>query len=168
MEHESFADPQVAKLMNQTIIAIKVDREELPDVDNIYMTAATSMGESGGWPLNVFVTPDLKPFFAGTYFPKERWMDTIKKISYNWKTNRKMITDSADMLHKHLDSNLSQMFKSLGDVTMDTSLFAVAFKSSLDNWEQKYGGFGGAPKFPPSMQLQVLMYCLLALDSLKR
>eukprot|EP01087_Luapelamoeba_hula_P015442 TRINITY_DN4614_c0_g1_i3.p1 TRINITY_DN4614_c0_g1~~TRINITY_DN4614_c0_g1_i3.p1 ORF type:complete len:435 (-),score=74.86 TRINITY_DN4614_c0_g1_i3:715-2019(-) len=156
MEHESFEDAEVARVMNENIIAIKVDREELPDVDKIYMTAAQTMGENGGWPLNVFVTPNLHPFFAGTYFPRKAWLETVVKLADAWKNQRPQVLELATKLHKRL-SGENSVFKTMGALEISPSIFANAYKSSVSNEETEYGGFSYAPKFPPSMQIQTLL-----------
>src|SRR6185295_17027342 len=115
MEHESFSNPEIARVMNENVVAIKVDREERPDVDKIYMTAVTSMTGQGGWPLNVFLTPDLKPFYGGTYFPPEDrwgrigWPELIKKVGLSWRDadERKKILESAQGLTDHITGFLS-------------------------------------------------------------
>jgi uncharacterized protein YyaL (SSP411 family) len=96
MEHESFEDPQVAELMNLNFICIKVDREERPDIDHIYMDALHQMGLSGGWPLNVFLMPDQKPFYGGTYFPKANWIQLLGSIQSAFYNHKKELQKSAD------------------------------------------------------------------------
>jgi uncharacterized protein YyaL (SSP411 family) len=104
MEHESFEDPEVARLMNEVFVSIKVDREERPDLDNIYMTVCQMMTGSGGWPLTIIMTPDKKPFFAGTYFPKESrygrigMLDLIPRIKEIWVTKHDEVLKSADQI----------------------------------------------------------------------
>jgi uncharacterized protein YyaL (SSP411 family) len=156
MERESFEDEQVAQMMNDNFISIKIDREELPDVDTIYMSAAQSMGVSGGWPLNVFVTPDLKPFFAGTYFPKDHFLHVMKNLAGAWKSNRGKLLRVADELHNHLNANSTRLFGK-GKIPLDENLFRQVFKESLDDFDEQYGGFGRAPKFPPSMHIMMLL-----------
>jgi hypothetical protein len=156
MERESFEDEQVAQLMNDNFIAIKIDREELPDVDTIYMTAAQSMGVSGGWPLNVFVTPDLKPFFAGTYFAKEHFMHILRSLAGAWRLNRSKLIRVANELHGHLNANATRLFGK-GEVPLDENLFRKVYKDSIDEFDEEYGGFSAAPKFPPSMHIMLLL-----------
>jgi uncharacterized protein YyaL (SSP411 family) len=156
MERESFEDEQVAQLMNDNFISIKIDREELPDVDTIYMSAAQSMGVSGGWPLNVFVTPELKPFFAGTYFPKDHFMHILRNLAGAWKMNRSKLLRVADELNTHLNDNSTRLFGK-GQIPLDEDLFRRVFKESLEEFDELYGGFGGAPKFPPSMHIMMLL-----------
>lgn len=108
MEHESFEDPEVAKLMNEHFVSIKVDREEPPDVDNIYMTVCQAMSGSGGWPLTIVMTPEKRPFFAGTYFPKESrfgragMLDLIPKLAEAWRTRRDELLANAERATSYL------------------------------------------------------------------
>ena len=131
MEKESFSDPKIAEIMNKSFICIKVDREERPDLDMIYMTAVSAMTGSGGWPLNVFLTPDLKPFFGGTYFPPEpkpglnSWPDLLNIISEAWNDSgrRKKLIVSADELTRMLENHLSKSSKGvLQDASLDPGL----------------------------------------------
>src|SRR5882672_7297240 len=123
MEHESYEDPKVAGLMNQYLVNIKVDREERPDVDKIYMTAVSAMTGSGGWPLNVFLTPDLKPFFGGTYFPPEAkwgypgWKEVLQQIGESWEKpmEREKILSSGESIVEALKSYISTE-RSSGDL----------------------------------------------------
>ena len=102
MEHESFSDPEVAELLNRSFISIKVDREERPDIDQVYMTVTQAITGSGGWPMTILMTPDKEPFYAGTYFPKEaRWgrpglMQLLPQIADVWQNNRQKVLSSAD------------------------------------------------------------------------
>ncbi len=105
MEHESFSDEEVAGFMNDNFVCIKVDREERPDVDRIYMDAAQLINGQGGWPLNAFALPDGKPFFAGTYFNKTRWMDILTKISDLYKNDYEKVVGYADHLTKGIRAN---------------------------------------------------------------
>ena len=110
MEHESFSDEEVAQLLNKHFIAIKVDREERPDIDDVYMTVTQALTGSGGWPMTILMTPDKKPFYAGTYFPKhQRWgrpglMELLPKIAEAWKNDRqKVLTTSVNQVLKHMN-----------------------------------------------------------------
>ncbi|MFQ5710009.1 MAG: thioredoxin domain-containing protein, partial [bacterium] len=150
MEHESFEDPEVARLMNQTFVSIKVDREERPDIDNIYMSVCQAMTGSGGWPLTIIMTPDKKPFFAGTYFPKtSRYqriglMDLIPRIADLWKNQRDKLLQSADQITAFLQKNSSY---APGDA-LNESVLNTAFHQLASRFDDTYGGFGSAPKFP--------------------
>lgn len=154
MEEESFSNPEIAKIMNETVVAIKVDREERPDVDHVYMQAVMAMTGSGGWPLNAFLTQDLKPFYGGTYFPPEdRWgrpgfVTVLKEIADKWKTDREKILISSEELTKalraHMESRTAET-KSLDERTLKT-----AYHELGSRFDQEKGGFGSAPKFPQS------------------
>ena len=110
MEHESFEDPEVARLLNETFVAIKVDREERPDIDQVYMTVCQMLTGSGGWPLTILMTPDKKPFFAGTYFPKHGrfnrpgMMELVPRVGELWRTKRAELLNSASEIVGHLES----------------------------------------------------------------
>jgi len=154
MENESFADPNVAELMNKHFICIKVDREERPDLDKIYITAVTSLTGSAGWPLNVFLTPDRKPFFGGTYFPPQprfglvAWPDLVNLIAEAWndpEKNQKIIV-SADSITHTLESHLTR--QSAGGVSPDAELLETAYQHFALSFDKNRGGFGPPPKFP--------------------
>ena len=173
MEHESFEDEEVAKLMNETFISIKVDREERPDIDNIYMAVCQLMSKAGcGWPLNVIMTPDKKPFFAGTYIPKESrygrmgMMEFIPKVKGLWESDRENVLQSADAvtdaLKKATDVSQNTQGKDLSTKTLDT-----AYNQLLRNFDETNGGFGTRPKFPtPHNHLFLLRYWKRTADPL--
>ncbi|MGH7884110.1 MAG: thioredoxin domain-containing protein [Thermodesulfobacteriota bacterium] len=163
MEHESFEDTEVAKLMNQTFIPIKVDREERPDIDNLYMTVCHILSEGNcGWPLNIIMTPDKKPFFAATYIPKESrfgrlgMIEMVPKIKEVWKNKREEILNSAESitiaLKKAGDS--SQIIESFN---LDDKTLLLAYNQLLSRFDKDSGGFGSAPKFPSPHQLLFLL-----------
>src|SRR5258708_4495073 len=153
MELESYEDPVVAALMNKYLINIKVDREERPDVDKIYMTAVSSMTGQGGWPLNVFLTPDLKPIYGGTYYPPESkwgqpaWKDVVAQIGQSWKDpeHRKKMLDAAssitESLRKYTETTLAPQENNVSALTKQ-------FTSLKATYDTERGGFGSAPKFP--------------------
>ncbi len=161
MERESFEDKNVAKYLNEHFVSIKVDREERPDVDKIYMTFVQSTTGSGGWPLNVFLTPDLKPFFGGTYFPPEArygrpsFLQLLQQIAGLWAERKTEIVASADELHARLELLTARDASENLPLTPSTLEHAAAmFQESYDTAN---GGFGGAPKFPqPSIPALVL------------
>jgi uncharacterized protein YyaL (SSP411 family) len=159
MEKESFEDEQVAKLMNDSFISIKIDREERPDIDGIYMSVCQMMTGSGGWPLTIIMTPDKKPFFAGTYFPKHNrfnrigMLELVPKIFEVWKSDREKINKSAN----EIISSLSQTNKSNNDVKIDESIFEKAFSEFDRIYDDQWGGFGNAPKFPSPHNLMFLL-----------
>jgi uncharacterized protein len=159
MERESFEDIEIAKLLNDTFINIKVDREERPDIDKIYMAVCTALTGSGGWPLTIIMTPDKKPFFAGTYFPKEHYyrrpgmMDIIPQIDKLWKTKRNDLVASAD----HITSTIFRIpDKKTGD-TLDLEILKKAFALFLSSFDDAHGGFNDHPKFPSPHNLTFLL-----------
>jgi len=157
MERESFMDPEVAKLMNDNFVSIKIDREERPDIDQVYMNAAQLINGSGGWPLNAFALPDGKPFFAGTYFPTDQWKNILKQISDVYKNEPKKLTDYADSLTK----NIRQ--KDVINVASKTDLtFSIeTYQGLWENWngivDIKKGGFNRSPKFPLPVAWEFLL-----------
>jgi uncharacterized protein len=162
MERESFEDEKVAALLNRDFVSIKVDREERPDVDKIYMTFVQSTIGSGGWPLNVFLTPDRRPFFGGTYFPPDNrhgrssFSQLLEQIAGIWRERRDEVLASAEEIHARLElASTSEAADST--LTVDTLLRAGGnFKEAYD---PRHGGFGGAPKFPqPGIPSFLLRY----------
>jgi uncharacterized protein len=161
MERESFEDADVARLMNDTFVSIKVDREERPDLDHVYMQVCQAMTGSGGWPLTVLLTPDRKPFFAGTYFPKTSrygrigMMDLIPRIRSAWQDDRTSLVTSANRIVSAMDdSGKSQSGSGITDNDQDR-----AFRDLQRQFDSRFGGFSGAPKFPmPSQILFLLRY----------
>ena len=165
MEKESFTDQAIADIMNKNFICIKVDREERPDLDRIYISAVTALTGSAGWPLNVFLTPKLRPFFGGTYFPdKSRfgiysWSDLLNKIAIAWNdpvTYGKIIS-SADALTEVLRKNLSYGQKITASKQDRPAHLNKAFKYYASVFDGKSGGFGKAPKFPSPSILNFLL-----------
>ena len=161
MERESFEDERVGNYLREHFVSIKVDREERPDVDKIYMTFVQSTTGSGGWPLNVFLTPELKPFFGGTYFPPDNrhgrpsFLSLLQQISQVWHERRLEISGSADELHTRLELITAR------DVKENSPLTPNVLRNALENFKEAYdpanAGFGGAPKFPqPSIPSLVL------------
>jgi len=150
MAHESFEDDEVAKLMNETFISIKVDREERPDIDNIYMTVCQMMTGSGGWPLTIIMTPEKKPFFAGTYFPKHTrfnrigLIELINRIKELWNNQRHELVNSAEKIAFSLQ-NIDQEAPG-AEFTKNT--LKKAYKLLEKQFDETYGGFGNRPKFP--------------------
>ena len=159
MEKESFEDEEVAKLMNDTVISIKVDREERPDIDGIYMSVCQMMTGSGGWPLTIIMTPDKKPFFAGTYFPKESrygrtgMKDLILQVKQLWKTKREELLKSSEKISSALMSSSS--FTDGNPLNED--VFKTAYKEFEERFDEEFGGFGNAPKFPTPHNLMFLL-----------
>ncbi len=156
MAHESFEDEQVATLLNQHFISVKVDREERPDVDGIYMAVCQAFTGSGGWPTSIFLTPDKEPFFAGTYFPKESGrgmmgMTELLQIIHNtWEKNRDSLLQQAEQIISYLKHPKTRKEAEENDLPQEAAEY---FKKIFD---EKYGGFGKAPKFPTPHNLLFL------------
>jgi uncharacterized protein len=160
MERESFENEAIAERMNQWFICIKVDREERPDLDEIYMAATVAMNHGqGGWPMTVFLTPEQEPFFAGTYFPPEdRWGrpgfgSVLKKIADYWDTRSSEVRDQA----KELTAQLQGTKHLPSPVSISESVLTEAVDQFRDDFDETHGGFGTAPKFPPAMGLSFLL-----------
>lgn len=162
MERESFEDPAVAEFMNQHFVNIKVDREERPDVDHIYMDAVQLITGSGGWPLNVFITPDGKPFYGGTYYPPKRafnrasWLEVLQAISSAYKEKREEIEDQANNLTEHLQ-NSNAHGRMEGEFVFDKKNMDQAFQNIMQSADKQWGGFGKAPKFPQTFTIRFLL-----------
>jgi uncharacterized protein len=165
MEKESFEDEATAKIMNENFINIKIDREERPDLDHIYMDAVQAITGSGGWPLNVFLTPDGKPFYGGTYFPPQRafnrpsWQEVLNNIVQAFRERRNEIYSQAENLTEHLvQSNAFGMQKiSEVDKIFSRENLQEAFQNIMKSADQEWGGFGKAPKFPQTFTIQFLL-----------
>ncbi len=161
MERESFENETVATFLNQHFVSIKVDREERPDVDKIYMTFVQATSGSGGWPMSVFLTPELKPFYGGTYFPPDNrhgrpgFLQLLEQIHRLWETRREHLLDSAKEVHARLQQATADAETSSLVLTPEIVRKAGdLFKSAYD---PRHGGFGGAPKFPQPSQPQFLL-----------
>ena len=160
MEHQSFEDEEVAKVLNDDFISIKVDREERPDVDNVYMTVCQMLTGSGGWPLTIIMTPDKEPFFAGTYFPKNSvhgrigMLDLIPRISDIWRNKKEEAIDSAVNIVKHL-AKYAEVSKA--SVSISEDVLHNAFEMFNQRFDDKQGGFGNSPKFPSPHNLLFLL-----------
>lgn len=162
MAHECFENPSIARLMNQHFICVKVDREEHPEVDQIYMEAVQMITQRGGWPLNVFCLPDGRPFFGGTYFPPEDrgqgiipWPQLLMRISDYYQKNREELEENAENILK----NLAEGNKPIGATGEDIAgqHLLTAAEGICTQHDDEWGGFGDAPKFPPSMTLNFLL-----------
>lgn len=149
MAHESFEDKKTADILNQYFISIKVDREERPDIDSVYMSVCQAMTGSGGWPMSIFMTWDKKPFFAGTYFPVRSqysmpgFPDLLNALADQWNSNRKNLLHAADQIIAHL-----KQWESDGRISSHDNLPEKAVQMFSDIFDSRYGGFGTAPKFP--------------------
>ncbi len=163
MERESFENEEIAAFLNAHFVPIKVDREERPDLDEIYMNAVQLMTGSGGWPMSVWLTPDLEPFYGGTYFPPEDrygrpgFLTVLRKVHEAWTARRAEIEQSAEQMTQHLiDASVSTAAAS-GNEMPDRDLLARAAADLSSRFDAQWGGFGRAPKFPPHGALGILL-----------
>jgi uncharacterized protein YyaL (SSP411 family) len=156
MERESFADPDTAKLLNQYAVSIKVDREERPDLDEIYMTAVQLMTGRGGWPMTTLLTPDLKPFFGGTYLPRAQLQQLITQAAALWKDDRAAVEDKAERIASAVRQATRLPGEPLAGLP-DAALPARAAAEYAKTFDAFDGGFGPAPKFPQPSQLELLL-----------
>lgn len=154
MAHESFEDPEVAAVMNRLFVNVKVDREERPDVDSIYMDAVQAMTGRGGWPMTVFLTPRAQPFFGGTYYPKPTFVQLMNAIDDAWRNRR-----------DDIDTNVAALVENIGRTSQISTnehlpsidVFKAAVQRLDADFDARWGGFGNAPKFPGTMALEVLL-----------
>ncbi len=160
MAHESFENEDIAQLMNEYFVCIKLDREERPDIDHIYMEAVQAMGQNGGWPLNVFLTPDQKPFFGGTYFPPKNWAQLLFQINKAFREKRNEIEVSANDLSKHLAVSDLHRFKNVPPANgLDINGLDAMHQVIESRFDFTEGGLDKAPKFiMPSIWLFLLRY----------
>lgn len=160
MERESFEDQATAEILNVHFVAIKVDREERPDVDRIYMNALHATGQHGGWPLSMFLTPDLKPFYGGTYFPpadgygRIAFPALLKRIIELWTSERSRVLESAEGLTMFLEDIAARGYHSS---EIKTDVISRCFEQIRSSYDSTYGGFGSAPKFPRPVVLDFLL-----------
>lgn len=155
MAHGSFEDAQVAAAMNDGFVCIKVDREERPDIDAIYMNATIALTGRGGWPMTCFLTPDGRPFYCGTYYPKDTFLNLLSAITDTWRNRRDEVEDASDRIAAELRSMAAGL---PGDgPPVDALLCDGAVMAVLRDEDTEHGGFGGAPKFPPSAMMETLL-----------
>ncbi|MBZ9730077.1 thioredoxin domain-containing protein [Salegentibacter sp. JZCK2] len=157
MEEESFMDSSVAAIMNKDFVSIKIDREERPDIDKIYMNAAVLLNGSGGWPLNAIALPDGRPFFAGTYFPKEQWKNILVKVAEAYQNNKPGLVDTAEALTEGIRSG-----NDLDSLNINNTEFSEAeYVSIISGWQEQWdvynGGYTGAQKFPLPVSWEALL-----------
>lgn len=166
MERESFEKDDIAKVMNDFFVCIKVDREERPDIDQIYMDAVQALGVHGGWPLNVFLTPDRKPFFGGTYFAPANWTQVLTNINKAFRQNRKQIEDTGEELRLHLlRSEVDRFIQQPQDTSLPHDLQEI-FAKLESRFDNGWGGMDRAPKFVmPSVWIFLLRYYYLTHNS---
>jgi uncharacterized protein len=155
MAHESFEDDEVAAAMNAGFVCVKVDREERPDIDAVYMNATVALTGQGGWPMTCFLTPDGRPFYCGTYYPKAAFLQLLSAVDSTWRERRDEVEQASD----HIASELQSMVSGLpgGGPEVAASLCDDAVVTVLRDEDTARGGFGGAPKFPPSALLEALL-----------
>src|SRR5690242_13897864 len=159
MERESFEVDDIAAVMNESFVCIKVDREERPDIDQVYMDAVQALGVNGGWPLNVFLTPEQKPFSGGTYFSPHAWVQILQNIHKAFQANRKQIEDSAEELRLHLLRSDVERFKQHSDESPLLQDLDDIYKKLENRFDRIWGGLDKAPKFVmPSIWLFLLRY----------
>jgi len=159
MAHESFEDAATAATVNDSVVAIKVDREERPDIDAVYMAATQAMTGQGGWPMTVFMTPDGEPFFCGTYYPRVQFVGLVTRVAEIWKNEKSTIAGEATRISAVLAENASAVSR-LGPAAAELNLSdvtATAVAGLATGLDREHGGFGRAPKFPPSMALEFLL-----------
>lgn len=162
MAHETFEDPAIGEFLNEHFVSIKVDREERPDVDEAYMLAVQMIAGRGGWPMTIFMTPDRKPFFAGTYFPRQDrgkvpgFATLATQIATLWRRSRPDVLKSADQISEAIGKALGRTMSSLTS-TIEPSLFTDCFNALRADFDGENGGFGPAPKFPPAPALLFLL-----------
>ena len=162
MEHESFENESIAAALNASFVCIKVDREERPDLDQIYMNAVMAMTGRGGWPMSVFLTPDLRPFYGGTYWPPTSrynmpgFMQIISGVSDAWKSRRDEVLDQAERLTEHVQELCTAGLSNSG-AALNNELLRSAALALERAFDREHGGFGSAPKFPHPMDLRVLL-----------
>jgi uncharacterized protein YyaL (SSP411 family) len=159
MAHESFEDEATAAILNASMVAIKVDREERPDIDAVYMSATQAMTGQGGWPMTVFMTPDGDPFLCGTYYPRSRFVQLVGAVADAWKKNKGQIQSESERIRQSLAENAAAM-SALGGQAGELNLEDVtgtAVAGLESGFDRARAGFGRAPKFPPSMILEFLL-----------
>ncbi|MDW8052625.1 MAG: DUF255 domain-containing protein [Armatimonadota bacterium] len=157
MERESFENLAIAELLNQHFVSIKVDREERPDVDEIYVNAVQLMTGRAGWPLSVFLTSDGLPFYGGTYYPPRAFAELLQRIAYVWQHNRAQVNQAATELKAELEQLVAMRHQSLRG-ERHPNIFRAYKAQMLEGFDPMHGGFGSAPKFPPSTALPVLLH----------
>jgi len=156
MAHESFEDPDTATLLNENVVAVKVDREERPDVDAVYMAATQAMTGQGGWPMTVFMTPEGEPFFCGTYYPRDYFRRLVLGVAKAWREDRDGVIGQAGRIAATLAERAAPL-RGQAPAAGLAALCDQAVATLAADYDTRRGGFGGAPKFPPSMVLEFLL-----------
>src|SRR5690606_3789132 len=161
MAHESFEDEATAAVMNENFVCIKVDREERPDIDAVYMNATVAMTGQGGWPMTCFLTPDGSPFYCGTYYPSTprggmpSFVQLLEAITETWHNRRDEVAQAADAVATELRRSSGGL--PVGEAAVEAALLDAAAAAIATDEDREHGGFGGAPKFPPSNLLEGLL-----------
>lgn len=163
MEKNCFENQEIADLMNKHYVCIKVDREERPDLDQIYMDALHLMGQRGGWPLNVFLLPDQSPFFGGTYFPPDHWKRLLSEINDAYQTRRRELWSAGQDLRAALQTSVVKRFQDMNSQTereqeKPSEILSQILESLKARFDEQWGGFGAAPKFPTPCVLDMLLF----------
>lgn len=153
MEHDSFESEEVAAFLNDNFVSIKIDREEFPDVDQIYMDVVMGIHGHGGWPMSVFLTPNREPFWGGTFFYRDNFIGILKAMSDAWKNDREKVTKSSAELTRYLDARRAVP----GEAPIDVNVLGLAMHQLFKRYDREFGGFGAAPKFPPTQSLAFLL-----------
>ncbi|MER3402586.1 MAG: thioredoxin domain-containing protein [Armatimonadota bacterium] len=156
MAHESFEHPQIAEILNRYFVPVKVDREERPDVDELYVTAVQLMAGSAGWPLSVFLTTDGTPFYGGTYYPPQAFADLLQRVAIVWQQNRAQVLSGAQQVKEALQQVLTLRQHELRGVR-NPNIFRAYKAQLMSLFDPQYGGLGGAPKFPPNTALPLML-----------
>jgi uncharacterized protein len=163
MAHESFEDPDVAAVMNELFVNVKVDREERPDVDGVYMQAVQAITGQGGWPMTVFLDPDGRPFYGGTYYPKDDrhgmpgFVRVMEAVNNAWTTNRDDVSTQAEGLRESIAQAAKIGSEVAGDTALSAAMIERAVARAVSQFDARFGGFGSAPKFPQAMTHDFLM-----------
>ncbi len=168
MAHESFEDVNTAEIMNKNFINIKVDREERPDIDGIYMDSVVALTGQGGWPLSVFLTPDQVPFYGGTYFPPvprynmPSFKDLLLGITDAWSNDKQRLLQAGDQVSQHIKKSQSTPGYTS---EMDQEYLEKAFSNLAQNYDWDHGGWGAAPKFPQPLAIECSAWVAISKDS---
>src|SRR6185312_7624501 len=155
MAHESFEDPETAELMNAGFVNIKVDREERPDVDAVYMEATQAFTGQGGWPMTCLLTAEGEPIFAGTYFPRAQFQQLLRNATQAWATQREAVLEQGADIARQLREQFAPAAGA--GLLPEVGMLDAAVNALAGQFDQRFAGFGGAPKFPPSMLLEFLL-----------
>ena len=158
MERESFVDEKVAEILNEHYVAVKVDRERRPAIDQEYMMATRLMTGRGGWPNSVWLTPEGEPWMAGTYFPRDRFIEILKRLNDAWENRRQQIEEQADRVANAIEKRSGAMAANAGAKPVNRKLIEKALEQYAKRFDEDNGGFGEAPKFPPHGTLRLLMH----------